>query len=1378
MAIGDFNNDEQLDVVVVHRAVDRISIYLASNNGTFQKPTIYPTGLHSQPNAVAVAHLTNDQQLDIVVACFGTNNIAIFLGMGDGSFVNHKNISTRSSRPLFIHVAYLDNDTFLDLVTADYGTDSITVFAGDGTGSFEYAMSYSTGYDSLPVSVISGDLDDDHWIDLVVAHSGTNSIGIFFGRANGTFFEQTILSAGKNSHPSSIAVGYFNGDLLLDLAVANFGSNSTGVFLNTGNGTFAPRQSYELGDASPYFIDTEDVNNDKRVDLIVTNRGGSNIGVFSGCGNGSFGAPTMYSTGSRSSIAAVVRDLNRDNLLDIIVVHNDTKSVDIFLGKDEGFQWETKYSSNKSYLDIQLLSQSDSTSDGNTTKAVDYAHRMRQRRQFGQDVCEGSDTFLIDYITNSLVIADLNNDTYLDVIVGYIGWFTIGVYFGLGNGSFRSQNIKLVESDSACVLVMDWNNDGVLDMIFAGSGNYALGMLVGLGNRTYTQRGIHSTTARFCPKIIVDLNGDGRLDLIATEMSTNEAQLYVFLINESGILPDPIVYSSEASLQSLAVGDVDNDGQPDLIVLTDDDYIHMYLGSRNGTFANPIKYGTIAWASDMMLGHLDNDTYLDLVVVDYSENSTIAVLLGYGNGSFADPILHILGSRVTSPRVVDVNNDGLLDLITIELHRSKLRILFGNGHGSFARQITCSTGASPYTLGIEDLDGDTRLDIVVPYRHELSISVFLSSPMQFSTDAIPLASNKGSRLSSIVVEDFNHDHILDIVVANYGTKTIGLLLGRGDGSFREQFTFPLDPSSNPFSITVGDFNNDKQLDLAVANSGSTKIDLLLGDGTGMFMHQKTYGYTLKQTPSMILADDLNNDGESELIVVYENSDDIDIYVAYDTGNFTTHTIYPTSIAVEFIAVGDFNNDTFPDVVVVSHYGTNMSIVFGTGNGSFSNEKIYSIGYRTDSIDVSDLNNDTFVDIVLVHSEDSTISILLSRGNDSFLHSTIPMTLQFGTQVRVYYVNDDFAPDIIIFEKFSSDFEVFLGHGNGSFMRGMNQTVDPGLLNEAAGDLNNDGYIDAVTTLPYRDQLIIKLGFGNGTFVEQPRRRIPCSPIYARLGDLNKDNKLDIVVSSHKNQTISVLLGYGDGSFTAAAALYAMEDYPDYSVFADLNNDDQMDIIVVTFSSENFIVFLGDSNVGFIYQKTLMTGNGSRPRAFATGDFNNDTHRDIAVINSANHTLGIFLGHGNRSFSNQRVYPTGASPSLMAVGDLNNDHYLDIVIIHSDDSIVSIHLGDGTGSFPHRTTFSIDVDSQPKSVVLVDFDNDGLLDIIIANYVASNVIVLIGLGNGHFISAKELRIGYGTHPFAIGVGDFNSDHKLDFALVNYGSDNVEIHLQTC
>ena len=89
VAVGDFNNDTWLDMVVANNIVNNIAIYLGYGNGTFSSLIMYSTGSGSTPYMVAVGDFNNDHQLDIAVANFGTNNIGIFLGFGNGSFANH-----------------------------------------------------------------------------------------------------------------------------------------------------------------------------------------------------------------------------------------------------------------------------------------------------------------------------------------------------------------------------------------------------------------------------------------------------------------------------------------------------------------------------------------------------------------------------------------------------------------------------------------------------------------------------------------------------------------------------------------------------------------------------------------------------------------------------------------------------------------------------------------------------------------------------------------------------------------------------------------------------------------------------------------------------------------------------------------------------------------------------------------------------------------------------------------------------------------------------------------------------------------------------------------------------------------------------------------
>jgi len=344
VAVGDFNNDNWSDIVVANRAINSIAVFLGHGDGRFGSQTMYPTGSYSTPYMVAVGDFNNDHRLDIAVANVGTNNIGIFMGFGNGSFTSQILISTGSSRPFWIHIADLNNDTLLDLITANYDTDSVSILFGYGNGSFAHPIIYSTGYDSLPFSVIAGDFNNDNHLDLVIANYGTNNIAILFANGNGNFSYQNTFTTGINSHPYSIIVGHFNDDILLDIAVANYGTNNVGILLGNGNGTFANQTTYLLHSASPYSIGVGDFNRDHQLDIVVTNKGINNVGLLQGRGDGTFTQATMYSTGSSSSISVAVADFNNDNLLDITIINNDTNNIGILFSYNDDFSNQRTYS--------------------------------------------------------------------------------------------------------------------------------------------------------------------------------------------------------------------------------------------------------------------------------------------------------------------------------------------------------------------------------------------------------------------------------------------------------------------------------------------------------------------------------------------------------------------------------------------------------------------------------------------------------------------------------------------------------------------------------------------------------------------------------------------------------------------------------------------------------------------------------------------------------------------------------------------------------------------------------------------------------------------------------------------------------------------------
>jgi hypothetical protein len=285
------------------------------------------------------------------------------------------------------------------------------------------------------------------------------------------------------------------------------------------------------------------------------------------------------------------------------------------------------------------------------------------------------------------------------------------------------------------------------------------------------------------------------------------------------------------------------------------------------------------------------------------------------------------------------------------------------------------------------------------------------------------------------------------------------------------------------------------------------------------------------------------------------------------------------------------------------------------------------------------------------------------------------------------------------------------------------------------------------------------------------------PTSVAVGDFNDDNRLDIVVANGNSNDVSVLLGYSEGSFMNQIS-YATGSKPQSVAVGDFNNDNYLDIVDANYFSSHISVLLGDIDIAFIKRTTLPTHNLSRPRSFIIGDYNNDFRMDIAVANSGSDSIEIFLGYADFSFENRAKYSAGVRPISIAAGDFDNDTRLDIVVANYGSENVGIFRGYGNGMFSNQTTYSTGAGSYPYSVATGDFDNDGTIDIVVANQGTNNLGIFLGNGNGAFSNMLLFSIGYGSLPFAVVVGDFNNDENLDCIVANEGTDSLSVLLQTC
>jgi hypothetical protein len=316
---------------------------------------------------------------------------------------------------------------------------------------------------------------------------------------------------------------------------------------------------------------------------------------------------------------------------------------------------------------------------------------------------------------------------------------------------------------------------------------------------------------------------------------------------------------------------------------------------------------------------------------------------------------------------------------------------------------------------------------------------------------------------SVAVGDFNDDGNLDLAVANLGNNTVKILLGKGDGTFTAASVSP-STGTSPQSLTVGDFNGDGKLDLAVANTGSDTVTLLLGHGDGSFTAAADSPAT-GHTPWSIVAGDFNHDGNLDVATANQEGNSVTILLGKGDGTFTVAQNIPTTGLYPIaIAAGDFNGDGNLDLVVANQGSGTLMVLSGDGEGTFAaqQDSPYA-GLRPWCIAVGDFNKDGKSDLAVVNSGDNNVIFLLGNGDGTF--TTAPDTAPTGldpTSIAVGDFNGDGNLDLVFANTNGNSAAVLLGRGDGTFASPQNV---PATYNSpvsiAVGDFNGDGVADLV-----------------------------------------------------------------------------------------------------------------------------------------------------------------------------------------------------------------------------------------------------------------------------------------------------------------------------
>jgi len=308
-------------------------------------------GIGDGPSSVATGDFNGDGIPDLAVANQAGSSVTILFGNGNGTFTQ----ATNSPIPvadgaLAVVVGDFNRDGKADLAVmsgADNGT--VTVFLGNGDGTFTQAPGNPTpvgnSFATNQAEAV-GDFNGDGILDLAVASGGYGEglVTILLGNGDGTFTLANGSPVTVGSNSNSVTVGDFNGDGIPDFATANFGDTGTvSVFLGKGDGTFTQAANSPITVGSfPYAISAADFNGDGKIDLAVANSAYTSgapgtVTILLGNGNGTFtqatGSPVNVGRTPQSVSAG---DFNGDGIPDLAVANNGDNTVTILLGSGSG----------------------------------------------------------------------------------------------------------------------------------------------------------------------------------------------------------------------------------------------------------------------------------------------------------------------------------------------------------------------------------------------------------------------------------------------------------------------------------------------------------------------------------------------------------------------------------------------------------------------------------------------------------------------------------------------------------------------------------------------------------------------------------------------------------------------------------------------------------------------------------------------------------------------------------------------------------------------------------------------------------------------------------------------------------------------------------
>ncbi len=1002
-------------------------------------------------------------------------------------------------------------------------------------------------------------------------------------------------------------------------------------------------------------------------------------------------------------------------------------------------------------------------------------------------------TYTTGYGPRDVRIADVDGDADNDLVVLNYDWDNVSVLKNNGDGTYAAKTDYPLGDNPLFLAISDVDNDNDIDIISTNSFGLSLSVLKNNGNGTFAAKVDYATPFQSRTVSAADVNGDGYADLIAPTESKDSVS--VFMNNGDGTFADDVEYLTGDGPFGITVADVDGDGDMDLATSNyASSTVSVLKNNGDGTYAAKSDYGTGSSPRALTNSDVDNDGDADIIVAYISgvTSGGVSVLKNNGDGTFAAKVDYPTSFGSFNPVAQDVDGDGDIDIVNANAAPGNNFSLFkNNGNGTFAAKVDYLNGTNMYAVAAGDLDGNGIVDFVAGQAATNLVTVMLNILPPSVTATSPQSNVSNASTSGNITITFDQAMFAD----SLNSRTIlinGSQSGRHGGSISYNtgnFTATFNPTDD---FAVGE-KVTVVVTTSVQNSKFAAMPspyvfqfntYLKGD---VISNQHTL-FSPGYRPYGVAHADLDNDGDSDMILPLAEKDSISILTNDGTGNYSTITqIYAGSGALPYsVSTGDFNRDGQIDFVVTNYSYNNIEVYLNTGSLTFS-RTTYSAQNGTVASVAVDFDGDGDIDIAAYNrsSPGGTVSIFMNNGNGTFA-SAVNTSYYDYNATKMVSVDIDGDNDIDLVTSGQGSYVYILkNNGVGSFNTSSGSTGLTNADDVKFADLDSDNDVDMVVVYSSSNKVTVYKNNGNGTFASGADFAFN-NPSSVTFMDLAFDGDVDVLVSAHDGDyydELYYLTNNGSGSFTKEYGFYLQENgdysyggYPTFST-ADVDNDGDLDL-VQTSRLGSYVAINKSSD--FVTVTALTPAPNSIDVSVSsnmTATFNyaidGTTINSVSVV-AYGTVSGVIPGSisydspsKTLTFNPTSDFKAGETVTLTvtdSVTSLNGTH---LSSGKSTEFIVET-AGSGLGHFVKSATVKYPTDKYPSSFATGDMNGDGDVDFVTSDSYSGTLSVVISNGDGTYAAPVFYSA---TNPTNVITSDFDGDGDLDVAVMRSGNSTV-------